>query len=150
MTLAFSPSFHERFAGFVAEADRLYGPDEADLPGILLQLDHLLRGWDLRSHLPRIDIPTLVLCGDRDPVVAPEDTAEIAELLPRAELVRIAGAAHSVLAEGGDSTLEKVVKFLDRGLNNRAPQRSYRLTAACSGPVFRPIRHPKNSSVAPS
>lgn len=112
MTLAFSPSFHERFAGFIADADRLYGPDEADLPGILLQLDHLLRGWDLRDHLPRIDVPALVLCGDRDPVVAPEDTAELAELLPRAELVRIAGAAHSVLAEGGDSTLEQVMGFL--------------------------------------
>lgn len=111
MTLAFSPSFHERFAGFITDADRLYGPDEADLPGILLQLDHLLRGWDLRSHLPRIDVPVLVLCGDRDPVVAPEDTAELAELIPRAELVRVPGAAHSVLAEGGEPVLEQVTAF---------------------------------------
>jgi pimeloyl-ACP methyl ester carboxylesterase len=112
MTLAFSPSFHERFPGFVDNAGRLYGPDESDLPGVLLQLDHLLRGWDLRSDLPSIEIPTLVLCGDRDPVVAPEDTTELAGLLPRAELVRVPGAAHSVLAEGGDSTLERVLNFL--------------------------------------
>jgi len=112
MTLAFSPSFHERFPGFVDEADRLYGPEESDLPGALLQLDHLLRGWDLRSDLPSIEIPTLVLCGDRDPVVAPEDTAELAALLPRAELVRVPGAAHSVLAEGGEPVIEKVTAFL--------------------------------------
>ncbi len=115
MTLAFSPSFHERFTGFVEEADRLYGPDEANIPGTLLQLDHLLRGWDLRRDLPSIDAPTLVLCGDRDPVVAPEDTTELAELLHRAELVRVPGAAHSVLAEGGESILERVVAFLAEG-----------------------------------
>ena len=112
MTLAFSPSFHELFPRFVEDADRLYGPDESDLPGILFQLDHLLQGWDLRKNLPSIDVPVLVLCGDRDPVVAPEDTTELAELIPRAELVRIPGAAHSVLAEGGESTLEQVVSFL--------------------------------------
>lgn len=115
MTLAFSPSFHERFAGFVEDADRLYGPDDADLPGILLQVDHLLRGWDLRTDLPDIDRPALVLYGDRDPVVAPEDTVELAELLPRAELLQIPGAAHSVLAEGGESILERVTAFLADG-----------------------------------
>jgi len=59
-----------------------------------------------------IDVPVLVLCGDRDPVVAPEDTTELAELIPRAELVRIPGAAHSVLAEGGELVLEQVTAFL--------------------------------------
>jgi pimeloyl-ACP methyl ester carboxylesterase len=112
MTLAFSPSFHERFARFIENADRLYGPEDSDLPGILLQLDHLLRGWDLRGGLPSIDVPALVLCGDRDPVVAPEDTAELAGLIPGAELVRVPGAAHSVLAEGGEATLERVLAFL--------------------------------------
>ncbi len=112
ITLAFSPAFHERFSGFVDDAERLYGPTEADVPGTLLQLEHLLIGWDLRRDLPSIDVPALILCGDRDPVVAPEDTAEIAELIPRAELVRIPGAAHSVLAEGGEPTLAKVSAFL--------------------------------------
>jgi pimeloyl-ACP methyl ester carboxylesterase len=112
MTLAFSPAFHERFAGFVDDAERLYGPNEADVPGTLLQLEHLLRGWDLRDELPSLDLPALVLCGDRDPVVAPEDTVELAELLPHAELVEVPGAAHSVLAEGGEATLDRVLGFL--------------------------------------
>lgn len=112
MTLAFSPAFHERFAGFVTDAERLYGPNEVDLPGTLLQLEHLLLGWDLRGDLPSIEAPALILCGDRDPVVAPEDTTELAGLLPRAELIRVPGAAHSVLAEGGDEMLEKVLAFL--------------------------------------
>lgn len=112
MTLAFSPPFHQRFAGFVDDAERLYGPNEADVPGMLLQLEHLLIGWDLREDLPNLDVPTLVLCGDRDPVVAPEDTVELAGLLPHGRLIRVPAAAHSVLAEGGDSILEQVLDFL--------------------------------------
>jgi len=112
MTLAFAPQFHERHAGFVDEACRLYGPDEADVPGTLVQLEHLLEGWDLRHDLPGLGQPVLALCGDRDPVVAPDETAEIVRLLPRAELVRVPGAAHSVLAEGGDAVLRQVKDFL--------------------------------------
>ncbi len=82
------------------------------------------------DDLPSIDVPALVLCGDRDPVVAPEDTAELAELIPRAELVRIPGAAHSVLAEGGESILEQVIAFLAGG-TTESP-RSYKMTPACS------------------
>lgn len=112
MTLAFAPSFHERFAGFVEDAEKLYGPDDADGPGMLLQLDHLLKGWDLRSWLPSVAAPSLVLYGDHDPVVAPDETKELAAALPNAELVKVPGAAHSVLAEGGESILDRVIRFL--------------------------------------
>lgn len=121
MTLAFAPPFHDRFPGFVDETAGLWGLDDADLPGTLRQLEHLLEGWDLRDRLPRIVRPALVLCGDRDPVVAPEDTAELAGLLPSAELVRLPGAAHSVLAEGGEQVLDRVVRFL--GAEHDAPWR---------------------------
>lgn len=112
MTLAFSPPFHQRFPGFVDETTTLFGLAEADLAGALAQVEHLLRGWDLRDDLATVDRPVLVLCGDRDPVVAPEDTAELAARLPRAELVRLPDAAHSVLAEGGRPILERVAAFL--------------------------------------
>lgn len=112
MTLAFAPPFHEKFPGFVGEADRLYGIEPPDLAGTAHQLEHLIEGWDLRPVLPSIEAPALVLAGDRDPVVAPEETAELAALLPNAELVRVADAAHSVLAEGGEPLLARVSEFL--------------------------------------
>jgi pimeloyl-ACP methyl ester carboxylesterase len=112
MTLAFSPSFHERFTGFVSEAADLYGPDEADVPGTLRQIEHLLRGWDLREWMPRIAAPTMVLYGDHDPVVSPDETKELASLVPNSELVKVPGAAHSVLAEGGEPVLGLVTAFL--------------------------------------
>lgn len=112
MSLAFAPPFAQRFPGFVDEAARLYGLDPDDRPGALDQVERLLIGWDLRPQLAELEIPALVLCGDRDPIVAPEDTAELARTLPAAELVTVAGAAHSVLAEGGGEVLQKVVDFL--------------------------------------
>jgi hypothetical protein len=45
-------------------------------------------------------------------VVAPEDTASLADALPDAELITVADAAHSVLAEGGSAVLERVLTFL--------------------------------------
>ena len=57
-------------------------------------------------------VPTLVGSGLRDPVVAPEDTAELALLIPGAERFDLPHAAHSVLAEGGGEALDRVVGFL--------------------------------------
>jgi len=114
MTLAFAPSFHERHGGFVDDAEKLYGPNEADVPGTLLQVDHLLKGWDLGEWLPSVEAPSLVLYGDHDPVVSPDETKELAAGLPNAELVKVPGAAHSVLAEGGETILERVTEFLAR------------------------------------
>jgi pimeloyl-ACP methyl ester carboxylesterase len=56
----------------------------------------------------------MVLYGDHDPVVAPDETKELAAALPSAELVKVPGAAHSLLAEGGDTVLAQVVEFLSR------------------------------------
>lgn len=112
MTLAFAPPFAERFPGFVDEAARTYGIDPGDLPGARAQLDRLLVGWDLRRELAQLETPALVLCGGRDPIVAPEDTADLAETLTHSELMTVPEAAHSVLAEGGSPVLDRVVAFL--------------------------------------
>jgi 3-oxoadipate enol-lactonase len=111
MTLAFAPPFHERFPGFVSEAARLYGLEEEDVYGTRVQAQHLLQGWDLRPELPRLDVPSLVLAGERDAIVAHEDTAELAAI-PDAELVVLADVGHSVLAEGGERVLSRATSFL--------------------------------------
>ena len=115
MTLAFAPPAHRRMPGFVADAAALYGLAPEDLPGALGQVEHLLAGWDLRPRLAQLSLPTLVVAGRRDPVVAPEDTAEIARSVPGAGLLEVDDAAHSVLAEGGREVFERVVGFLARG-----------------------------------
>lgn len=112
MTLAFAPPFVEEYTPLVEQAAETYGLAGEDLPGARTQIESLLEGWDLRPNLPAIRCPALVLAGARDPVVAFEDTEELARGLPRAELIRAPDAAHSVLAEGGAGVLAKVLAFL--------------------------------------
>jgi pimeloyl-ACP methyl ester carboxylesterase len=115
MSLAFAPPFHERYPGFVDEAEKLYRPSSRDIPGARAQARHLLEGWDLRAELPRVATPTLVIAGRRDPIVAFEDSALVARLLPNGHLVEVTDGGHSVLAEGGGPILERTVEFLKHG-----------------------------------
>jgi pimeloyl-ACP methyl ester carboxylesterase len=112
MTLSFAPPFHDRYPAFVTQAATLYGIDADDRNGAVNQASHLLNGWDLRSELQRLVMPALVMVGQRDPIVAPEETVELARMLPFAELVSVTQAAHSVIAEGGVEVAERVLSFL--------------------------------------
>jgi pimeloyl-ACP methyl ester carboxylesterase len=49
---------------------------------------------DLRPDLARIACPTLVVVGDGDELIAPESSVEIADGIPGARLVTVAGSGH--------------------------------------------------------
>lgn len=49
---------------------------------------------DITSLLSQIQAPTLVIAGDRDPTVPPDESRAIASLVPKAELAIIQGAGH--------------------------------------------------------
>lgn len=66
----------------------------------------------IEDKLPRIDAPTLVVRGTRDPLV-PHDWAErIVRLLPNARLVEIAGAAHTINFSAPDAFVRAIAPFL--------------------------------------
>ncbi len=51
----------------------------------LAVLEHFMPEWtamDLRGDVPKIAVPTLVLCGELDPMTPPQFSQEIIELLP--------------------------------------------------------------------
>ncbi len=112
MAFGFAPPFSERYGDFVDTAAALYGPGPADVPGALAQVRHMLDGWDIRPRLATLSVPALVLAGGRDPIVALEDTREIAAALPQARFLALPGASHSVLAEGGPELFDEVTRFL--------------------------------------
>ena len=70
-----------------------------------LDLDAMLRYFrrmpdiDITPLLPCIDAPTLVLAGDHDPIVPPDQARLIADRIPGAELALIEGAGHLPFAE---------------------------------------------------
>lgn len=62
--------------------------------------ERIAGAMDLRPELRRIDAPTLVIAGERDPFGGPT-TDEIAEALPNPTVVTVAGADHFAFLEPG-------------------------------------------------
>jgi pimeloyl-ACP methyl ester carboxylesterase len=65
----------------------------------MIQYFSVMPEIDISPILPRIATPTLVMAGDRDPIVPPAQARLIAEKIPGAELAMIAGAGHMLFAE---------------------------------------------------
>jgi pimeloyl-ACP methyl ester carboxylesterase len=73
------------------------------LCAILRRLDQL---EPLRERLPAALAPTLVVWGDRDVVVPPEQAEKVAELLPHASWMIVDGCAHAIAEDRPDRLIE--------------------------------------------
>jgi pimeloyl-ACP methyl ester carboxylesterase len=62
-------------------------------PGFLPALDSLM-SYDFRERLPRISKPTLIVWGDHDLIVPPEDADEFERLIPEARKAIFADTGH--------------------------------------------------------
>ena len=68
-------------------------------PDIRAQTYRVMTSADLSPILPDIKIPVLVVVGGRDRLVNPAESREMAELLPRANLVEFPSAGHATFLE---------------------------------------------------
>jgi pimeloyl-ACP methyl ester carboxylesterase len=73
----------------------------------------LVTAVDIRSDLPRVKAPTLVVATAEDGLAAPEHSQQLAAGIPGAELVEIA-AGHSIAAEARDEWLAAIRSLLAR------------------------------------
>jgi proline iminopeptidase len=71
-----------------------------------------LRDFDLRPELPRITAPTLVLAGRHDWICPPEFSAEIARLIPRADLRVFEHSSHSIRSDEPEAMVDAILGFL--------------------------------------
>jgi pimeloyl-ACP methyl ester carboxylesterase len=62
--------------------------------GVMAALQAMATRPDSSPLLPTIQVPTLILVGEQDPITPPADSERMAAAIPGAQLVRIAGAAH--------------------------------------------------------
>lgn len=65
-------------------------------PGLQRQLAAIIDDGDRRERLKRVDVPTLVLHGEADPLVKPEGGKDTAAAIPGARLVTIPGWGHDL------------------------------------------------------
>jgi pimeloyl-ACP methyl ester carboxylesterase len=93
--------------------------DDAELQAIAHDREATaLYGWKPYMHNPalthwlhRITVPSLVLWGDKDGIVAPSYGEKLAASLPSARFERIAGAAHYPQIEQPEAVADLVARF---------------------------------------
>jgi pimeloyl-ACP methyl ester carboxylesterase len=73
--------------------------------------------YDLSDQINSIDVPALVITGERDSIVSPEVQIEMAEKIPKAEHVFISDAGHAVSVEQPEEYNRIVLKFLEENIN---------------------------------
>jgi 3-oxoadipate enol-lactonase len=81
--------------------------------------DILLRQWrailthDTYSRLGKIKSPTLVLTGDRDVLIPPDNSKLLVEKIAQSRLVVIPGGGHQILIEQPELCNHAIIDFLD-------------------------------------
>jgi len=92
-----------------ARVSRGFPPDPAVLEA---QLGAVM-GHDAWAQLPEISAPTLVLTGDEDILIPPDNARILAERIPDARLRVIEGGAHQFVVEKADAFNAAVLAFLN-------------------------------------
>jgi pimeloyl-ACP methyl ester carboxylesterase len=68
--------------------------------------------WESFSRLGRIEVPTLVMHGELDRLVPPENGRLLAEKIPGAELVMFPDASHLMFTDQPERMVSTVLRFL--------------------------------------
>ncbi|MEH3143510.1 MAG: alpha/beta hydrolase [Mycobacterium kyogaense] len=81
----------------------------------LVEFLHALEVHDETAGLTTLrKVPTLIACGDRDLLTPAESSREMAEALPKSELVIVGGAGHLVQLEQPEIIDEALVRLVER------------------------------------
>lgn len=67
---------------------------------------------DMTRELPKIDIPTLVVCGDQDVIVPIDEMRSIADAMPNATFVEVSGCGHMAPLEDPATVNAAIRRFL--------------------------------------
>jgi 3-oxoadipate enol-lactonase len=99
---------HERIAEDIAIRLAARVPNE----GYYAQLD-AIRSWTgTLSRLPTIETPTLVIHGETDALVPPENGRIVARAIPNAKLVMVPHASHIFYTDQTEASADAIMSFL--------------------------------------
>jgi len=91
--------------------EQLFGRGQPDMAALRGGLD-ILRDVDLRGELEHIRQPTLVIAGERDKLTPPQASHYLAQTMPAARMVEVAGAAHAPFLSHPEIFVEQIKRFL--------------------------------------
>ena len=114
MDIYFSDSFVERYPEKIEEftqiSMRYYQPPDA----FERQFDACLR-HDAGDRLKQIAIPTLIMTGDDDPLVPPENSKILQALIPDSKLSTFPGGRHCFFMEKDERFNRETIDFFNTG-----------------------------------
>jgi pimeloyl-ACP methyl ester carboxylesterase len=85
---------------------------EQPITNLVATLQALGSRPDSRETASSLDVPALVIVGEKDVLTPPSEAGELAELLPSAQLVRLPGAGHLTPLEQPVRINEELIVFL--------------------------------------
>lgn len=87
---------------------------EQPITNLVATLQALGSRPDSRETASSLDVPALVIVGEKDVLTPPSEAEELAELLPIAQLVRLPGAGHLTPLEQPVRINDELIVFLSR------------------------------------
>ncbi|MGR3621421.1 alpha/beta fold hydrolase [Pseudophaeobacter sp.] len=81
-------------------------------PDVFLNVFRIYAETEMSPWLHPVTAPSLVLTGENDGGCNPRLNRQIAQALPRSELVILPNLKHSILLEAGDQVAKELVKFI--------------------------------------
>jgi pimeloyl-ACP methyl ester carboxylesterase len=97
----------DKIRKFTEISMRYYQPPEA----FLRQFNACLR-HDTAGRVSSIKVPTMVMSGDDDPLVPPENSRKLQKLIPHADLVFYPGLRHCFFIENSEEVNQEIINFL--------------------------------------
>lgn len=108
---AFSPGYVEREPAEVERVIHLRAQNPVPEYIYLRQLQAAV-GFDAAARVAEIKAPTLVITGDADRIVPPENSRNLAGRIPRAVLRVVPGGSHTFFIERADEFNRAVLDFI--------------------------------------
>lgn len=106
-------SFQPLFKGFV----------DASLLSLQRMFHSTVDNWQGTDKFPRLDMPVLIIRGERDRVFPQAAFARVASLIPDADDVNVGASAHMVMIERRDAVNRTIDRFVEAGVDEAAHSR---------------------------
>ena len=116
MRVAFSRNYFESHRDEIERIVEIRMRFEEDPKAYNNQLAAVL-SFDFKDKLPNITVPTLIITGDEDYVVNPQNSYIMNQLMPNSKLVILKGAGHLAIIERADDYNRLVLNFIRDVLN---------------------------------
>lgn len=85
----------------------------------------MMASWDLRKlnrELPDLNMPVLLLAGENDKAVTPDEAERVSKMMQNATLERLPGLGHLAHEEDAEKVAASILSFADRYLHGTQPR----------------------------